>query len=152
MEDAKVSKVVGKIDYAPAFRFTANGPVSATAEGDALSLAASSKVDQDLAFRVMMEMLGKSNQSNAANFGMVSRDSIATNPVLVAKNRAWVAAAGNAKAASPLRPFVPYQSIANTILGQELGQALANKTDLQAALDRAAKRTEDEMRVQGFIK
>lgn len=152
MEDAKVSKVVGKIDYAPAFRFTSTGPVSATAEGDALSIPASSKVDPDLAFRVMMEMLGKSNQTNAASLGMVSRDSIANNPTFVAKNRAWVAAASNAKAASPLRPLQPYQGIANTILGQELGQALANKTDLKEALDRAAKRVEDEMRVQGFIR
>ena len=123
-----------------------------TAEGDALAIAASSKVDADLSFRVMMEMLGKSNQLNAASLGMVSRDSIATNPTLVAKNRAWVAAASNARQAVPLRTTVPYQAIATTILGNELRLALANKTDLKAALDLAAKKTEDEMRVQGFIK
>ncbi len=152
MEDEKVSRVVGKIDYAPAFKIVAGGLGANTAEGDALAIAASSKVDADLAFRVIMEMLGKSNQTNAANFGMVSRDSIATNPSLVAKNRAWVAAASNARQAVALRPAVPYQGIATTILGNELRLALVNKTDLKAALDLAAKKTEDEMRVQGFIK
>ncbi len=152
MEDEKVSRVVGKIDYAPAFKFGGNGLGANTAEGDALAIAASSKVDPDLAFRVVMEMLGKSNQLNAASLGMVSRDSIATNPTLVAKNRAWVAAASNARQAVPLRPAVPFQGIATTILGNELRAALANKTDLKAALDLAAKKTEDEMRVQGFIK
>ncbi len=152
MEDEKVSRVVGKIDYAPAFKMVAGGLGANTAEGDALAIAASSKVDADLAFRVIMEMIGKSNQLNAANFGMVSRDSIATNPTLVAKNRAWVAAASNARQAVPLRAPVPYQSIANTILSNELRLALVNKTDLKAALDLAAKKIEDEMRVQGFIK
>jgi multiple sugar transport system substrate-binding protein len=152
MEDEKVSRVVGKIDYAPAFKIVAGGLGANTAEGDALAIAASSKVDADLSFRVIMEILGKSNQTNAANFGMVSRESIATNPALVAKNRAWVAAASNARQAVPLRPAVPYQSIATTILGNELRLAMANKTDLKAALDLAAKKTEDEMRVQGFIK
>jgi multiple sugar transport system substrate-binding protein len=152
MEDEKVSRVVGKIDYAPAFKFVANGPGANTAEGDALAIAASSKVDVDVVFRVMMEMLGKQNQNNAASLGMVSRDSIATNPTFVARNRSWVAAAGNARQAVPLRPAVPYQGIANTILGNELRLALANKTDLKAALDTAAKKIEDEMRVQGFYK
>ena len=152
MEDEKVSKVVGKIDYAPAYKMAAGGLGVNTAEGDALAIAASSKVDADLSFRVMMEVLGKSNQLNAASLGMVSRDSIATNPTLVAKNRAWVAAAANARQAVPLRTTVPYQTIATTILGNELRLALANKTDLKAALDLAAKKTEDEMRVQGFIK
>ncbi|MFN3265587.1 MAG: ABC transporter substrate-binding protein [Deinococcales bacterium] len=152
MEDEKVSRVVGKIDYAPAFKFVANGPGANTAEGDALAIAASSKVDVDLVFRIMMEMLGKQNQSNAANLGMVSRDSIATNPSLVAKNRSWIAAAANARQAVPLRPAVAYQGIANTILGNELRLALANKTDLKVALDTAAKKVEDEMRVQGFYR
>lgn len=152
MEDEKVSRVVGKIDYAPAFKMGSLGLGANTAEGDALAIAASSKVDSDLSFRVMMEMLGKTNQQNAAALGMVSRDSIATNPTLVAKNRAWVAAASNARQAVPLRPAVPYQSIATTILGNELRLALVNKTDLKAALDIAAKKVEDEMRVQGFIR
>lgn len=152
MEDEKVSKVVGKIDYAPAFKMVAGGLGANTAEGDALAIAASSKVDPDLSFRVIMEMLGKTNQLNAASLGMVSRESIATNPSLVAKNRAWVAAASNARQAVPLRPAVPYQGIATTILGNELRLALVNKTDLKAALDLAAKKIEDEMRVQGFIK
>jgi multiple sugar transport system substrate-binding protein len=151
MEDEKVSRVVGKIDYAPAFKMISGGLGANTAEGDALAIAASSKVDADVAFRVIMEMLGKNNQQNAAALGMVSRESIATNPALVAKNRAWVAAS-NARQAVKLRPAVPYQSIATTILGNELRLALVNKTDLKAALDIAAKKVEDEMRVQGFIK
>lgn len=152
MEDEKVSKVVGKIEFAPAFKFVANGFGANTAEGDALAIPTTNKVDADLVFRVMMEMLGKSNQTNAANFGMVSRDSIATNPSFIARNRAWVAAAGNARQAVPLRPLVAYQSIANTIVGNELRLAFVNKTSIKVALDTAAKKVTDEMRVQKFIK
>jgi multiple sugar transport system substrate-binding protein len=152
MEDTKVSKVVGKIAFAPAFSFNAGGKGATTAEGDMLAIAAKSGVDPDLSFRVIMEVLNKENQLNAAKFGMVSRDAIATDPDLIKANRAWPAAATNAKIAGALRPAVPYQAIANTIVTKNLQQALASKGDMKAALDLAAKQTEDEMRAQGFLK
>jgi ABC-type glycerol-3-phosphate transport system substrate-binding protein len=150
MEDPKVSKVIGKIEYAPAFRIGARG--ANTAEGDMLAIAAKSGVDPDISFRVIMEMLNKANQQNAAKFGMVSRDSIANDPEYVKANRAWSAAAQNAKIAGLLRPAVPYQAIANTAVAKFLSAALANKTDIQVALDAAVKQTEDEMKAQGFLK
>ena len=150
MEDPKVSKVIGKIAFAPAFRIGAKG--ANTAEGDMLAIATKSGVDPDISFRVIMEMLGKANQQNAAKFGMVSRDSIANDAEYLKANRAWGAAATNAKIAGALRPAVPYQAIANTAITKILGAALANKTDLQAALDAAVKQTEDEMKAQGFLK
>jgi multiple sugar transport system substrate-binding protein len=151
MEDPNVSRVVGKIAYAPAFRATPNGPVAATAEGDMYSIPANTS-NPELAFLAIMEAIKPSNQLLAARFGMVSRASIANNPELVKANPAWPAALQNARNAAPLRPFVPYMGIANNIVSRTLSQALTNKSDLKAALDAAAKAVQDEMKAQGFLK
>ncbi len=151
MEDANVSRVVGKMAYAPAFRAVSGGPVAATAEGDMYSIPANT-ANPEQAFLAIMEAIKPSNQLKAAQFGMVSRGSIANNAELARANRAWPAASANARAAAPLRPFVPYMGIANNIVSRTLSTALANKTDLKAALDAAAKQVEDEMRAQGFLK
>jgi ABC-type glycerol-3-phosphate transport system substrate-binding protein len=151
MEDPNVSKVVGKIAYAPAFRASPGGAVAATAEGDMYSIPASTP-NPELAFLAVMEALKQTNQLQAAKFGMVSRSNIANNPDLIKANRSWPAASLNAKGAGPLRPFVPYMGIANNIVSRELNKALASKGDLKAALDAAAQAVEAEMKVQGFLK
>jgi len=151
MEDASVSRVVGKIAFAPAFHATPNGPVAATAEGDMYSIPANT-ANPELSFLAVMEAIKPSNQLQAAKLGMVSRASIANNADLAKVNRAWPAASINAKNAAPLRPSVPYIGIANNIVSRELSKALANKTGLKVALDTAANAVEDEMKAQGFLK
>lgn len=153
MEDTSVSKVVGKIEFAPAFSATTKGPVASTVSGDYFVIPAGNKgARADIAFRAIMEAAERPNQLKAAQLGMVSRVSVAGNADLIKKNRAWPAAIENAKRAGDLQPKVSFFGIANTIVSKKLAQAISEKGDLQKALDEAASDVEKELKAQGVLK
>lgn len=146
MDDEELSDVVGKIEFAPALFPTADQTIrAAIAWGDFLAIPATSAVDPELAFRIIMEAADLESQIAATAFGLVPRSSAdAFAPRYSAAALQTIAEGGPATSN-------PAQAILNAALGQFLPRVVLGELTAQEALDAAAALYIEEATAQGFI-
>jgi ABC-type glycerol-3-phosphate transport system substrate-binding protein len=146
MDDPELSDVVGKMEFAPALFPTAEQTIrSGIAWGDFLAIPATSTVDKDLLFRIIMEAADLESQIRATEFGLVPRLGAGDSaPRYSAASLQTIAEGGPATSN-------PAQSILNTALGQFLPQVATGDLTPQEALDAAAELYIQEATAQGFL-
>ena len=135
------------IAYAPAPRAVADGPRAGSAWNDFYMIPANTTNDPDLIFRVIMEAVDERSQREAAEVGMVTRQSVAEygGPYLGAANQTIVEGIG-------IYDKVRAIGIVRAKLSQFLPLVGTGEMTAQAALDAAAAAYVEEARAQGYIK
>jgi len=134
------------ITYAPAPRVLEDGPRAGSAWNDFYFIPASSTVDPDLVFRVIMEAIDAESQQRAAAVGSPTRLSAAEfgGPYLPAANVTIAEGIGN-------YDKNPAVNIVITKLGEFLPLVGTGDLTAQEALDAAAEAYIEEATAQGYI-
>jgi len=149
MDDPEQSDFVGQIEFAPAAAPNPGGPLGGSAWNDFYAIPATTDVDPDLIFRVIMEVADLESQTEAAEYGMVTRGAVAESGAggryLPAANETIVKGVG----IYPPNPAVP---LARTALGNWLPLVGTGELSPQEALDKAAEEYITEATAQGFLK
>lgn len=150
MDNAEVSKVVGKVQYAPAPTANASTSVPATSIfWDGYVLPKRVKEDRELIFKVLMEMLKKDNMQGASALAFLTRTS--ASHVEGEQYRYLDAMRAMVAQGAKAFPTEPYYSLAHNEIGSKLPQLLKGDEDIKSALQSAAKAYYKEAQAQGFL-
>jgi ABC-type glycerol-3-phosphate transport system substrate-binding protein len=145
MDDAKQSRVVGKIDWiAPPQgrgRFSADG----------YALSAFSKQDPELLFRIVATATNDSAMREASGLTVPTRTSILTDPAMQQKNRYYPAAAAAIQTALPF-PQLPEFYAVGEFIARRIVQAVTGEMEIKPALDAAATETETFLKARGYYR
>jgi multiple sugar transport system substrate-binding protein len=146
MDDPELSDVVDKIEFAPALFPTAEqGIRSGIAWADFLAIPATSDVDHDLLFQIIMEAADLESQISATEFGLVPRAAAGEFAPRYSEASLQTIAEGGPATLNPA------QAILNTALGQFLPMVATGEMTAQEALDAAAELYIQEATAQGFL-
>jgi sorbitol/mannitol transport system substrate-binding protein len=146
MDDPELSDVVGLIEFAPALFPTAEQTIrTGIAWADFLAIPATSEVDADLLFQIIMEASDLESQIAATEFGLVPRRSAGEFAPRYSDASLQTIAEGGPATSNPA------QSILNTALGQFLPMVATGGMTAAEALDAAAELYIQEATAQGFI-
>ncbi|MDE0609349.1 MAG: extracellular solute-binding protein [Anaerolineaceae bacterium] len=146
MDDEELSDVVGVIEFAPALHATADTPNRGGIPwADFLAIPATSEIDKDLLFQIIMEAADLDSQLGAAEFGLVPRNGASANAPRYSEASLTTIAEGG--------PAIdhPAQQIANSALGQFLPMAATGEMTSAEALQAAADLYVEEATAQGYI-
>ena len=146
MDDEEMSDVVGKIVFAPALHATADTPRRGGIPwADFLAIPATSEVDKDLLFQIIMEAADLDSQLGAAEFGLVPRGGASANAPRYSEASLTTIAEGG--------PAIdhPAQQIANIALEQFLPMVATGELTAAEALQAAAERYVEEATAQGYL-
>jgi len=152
MEDPKVSKVMGKVAFAPALLGEAKSTPGTNFTQDMFVIPKKTAVDPDLIFQVLCNSISKENLKKNSDNGMVSRTSILEDKAVIAKHPNLKEANITIKAGAKSYPKKAYMGIVTTIVGNNLSNAMAGSSSIKEALDKAAKECTEEMKKQGYTK
>jgi ABC-type glycerol-3-phosphate transport system substrate-binding protein len=149
MDNPAKSKFVGKINFAAAAAPKPGGPLGSTVWNDFYMIPATSSVDPELAFQIIMEATDLQSQMQAGKLGMVTRAKVGAAGV----GGRYVPAANEAIAKGVgIYQKVPTNSLALNALGAWLPLAGTGELSPKDALDKAAADYTKEAKAQGFIK
>ncbi len=146
MDDPELSSVVGEIEFAPALFPTADQPVRGGIPwADFLAIPATSEVDKDLLFRIVMETADLESQIGATEFGLVPRLAAEEASPRYSSAALTTIAEGGPAIDSPAI------NVAVSALSQSLPKAATGELTVQEALDEAAEVYIEDATIQGFI-
>jgi multiple sugar transport system substrate-binding protein len=146
MDDPELSDVVDLIEFAPALYPTADHNIrTGIAWADFLAIPATSEVDSDLLFQVIMEAADLDSQIAATEFGLVPRLAAGEFAPRYSDASLQTIAEGGPAVSNPA------QAILNSALGQFLPMVATGEMTAQEALDAAAELYIQEATAQGFI-
>jgi ABC-type glycerol-3-phosphate transport system substrate-binding protein len=146
MDDPELSDVVGQIEFAPALYPTSEQTLRAgIAWADYLAIPATTEVDPELLFGIIMEAADTDSQTAGATLGLVPRESASS-----AAPRYSGAALQTIAEGAPADTN-PAQAVLNTALGQFLPMISTGEMTAQEALDAAAELYITEATAQGLI-
>ena len=140
------SDFVDTIKFAPAPRAIPGGYRGSGGGGASFSIPASTKVDPELAFRIIMEATDLDSQIGAAMYGIPSRAAVAD----VADAPYMSAAMQTVEEGFP-STVNPALGIMNGALGNWLPKVITGEMTVQEILDAAAEEYTREAIVQGYI-
>jgi ABC-type glycerol-3-phosphate transport system substrate-binding protein len=145
MDDPKQSRVVGKFDWvaAPGGR--------ARFSGDGYGISAFTKHDPEHLFRIIATACNQANSREGAALSVPPRGSILNDPEMQAKHRFYPAASASMKTNLPF-PQIPEFYAVGEFITRRVIQAVTGEMPVKAALDAAAKETEDFLRGRGYYK
>jgi ABC-type glycerol-3-phosphate transport system substrate-binding protein len=145
MDDPKQSRVVGKFDWvaAPGGR--------ARLSGDGYGISSFTKHDPEMLFRLIATATNQANSREGAALSVPPRGSILNDPELQAKHRFYPAASAAMKTNLPF-PQIPEFYAVGEFITRRVIQAVTGEMPVKAALDAAAKETEDFLRGRGYYK
>ena len=143
MDDAAKSRVVGKIDWAPA----PGG--HARLSGDGYAISAFSKQDPDLLFRIIAFSSNKENMREAAALTVPPRQSVLRDPELAKKFRHYPAVLASLDTAVSFPRLPEFYEVGEFITRRVL-QAVNGEMETKAALDEAAKETAALLKSRGY--
>jgi len=145
MDDPKQSRVVGKFDWAVApggrARFS----------GDGYGISSFTKHDPERLFRIIATATNQANSREGAALSVPPRGSILNDPELQARHRFYPAASAAMKTNLPF-PQIPEFYAVGEFITRRVIQAVTGEMAVKAALDAAAKETEDFLRGRGYYK
>lgn len=145
MHDPEKSDFVDQIAFAPAVSNEPGGMLTGGAWNDFYGIPATSTVDADLAFRVIMESLDAESQAIAAEYGIITRLSVTQ---LVPNGEAAAISLANGTGAYSKNPA---GSLAQAALIEFLPLIGTGEMTAQEALDAAAESYIAEATAQGFL-
>lgn len=146
MDDEELSDVVGQIEFAPALYATSDAPKRGGIPwADFLAIPASSEVDKDLLFRIIMEAADLESQLGAVEFGLVPRNGAEVNAPRYAASSLQTIAEGGPTIDNPAL------QLANVALEQFIPMVATGELTAAEALQGAADRYIEEATAQGFI-
>ncbi len=145
MDDAKQSRVAGKIDWvAPP-----QGGARVSSAGYAIS--AFSKQDPDLLFRIVATASSEANMREGAALTVPPRRAILDDPAMQQKNRFYPGAAASIETALPF-PRLPEFYAVGEFIARRIVQAVTGEMAVKPALDAAAGETETFLKGRGYYK
>lgn len=145
MDDAKKSRVVGKIEWAA----PPGGGQRIANDGFAISKYSSQ--DKDKVFRMIAAAASQSSMRKGAELAMPPRMSVLGDPELAKKFRWYPAARASLEVGKPF-PSMPDFLDVGTIVTRYVLQAVTGEREVKAALDQAAKETTDLLQSRGYYK
>lgn len=145
MDDPKQSRVIGKIDWvaAPGGR--------ARLSGDGYGISSFTKHDPEMLFRIIASATNQANSREGAALSVPPRASILNDPELQQKHRFYPAASKAMETNLPF-PQIPEFYAVGEFITRRVIQAVTGEMPVKAALDAAAKETEDFLRGRGYYK
>ncbi|MBC7121456.1 MAG: extracellular solute-binding protein [Candidatus Methanosuratus sp.] len=149
MDDPEKSDFVGTIGFAPAAAPKPGGKLGASAWNDFYCIPASVTVDPDLIFRIIMEASDLESQMRAAEFGIVTRMTVAKEGVGGRYLSAALETIEKGVGAYPPSPALP---LVRSALGNYLPLVGSGELTPEEALQKAADDYVKEATIQGFIK
>jgi ABC-type glycerol-3-phosphate transport system substrate-binding protein len=152
MDNAQVSQVVGKVQFAVPPAATKGGKSHARLSVGCYSISAYTKNDPDLVFQVLGKTLSKANMREAAGLATPTRLSVTRDPEVTQKFRFIRAAADNVQAGARLVPNIPEFSEGMVQTTQTLQKGLTGELPIPEALKRAQKVMVDLMTEKGYYK
>jgi ABC-type glycerol-3-phosphate transport system substrate-binding protein len=152
MDNAQVSKVVGKVSFAVPPAATKGGKSHARLAVGCYSISAFTKNDPELVFQVIGKTLSKANMRESAGLATPTRLSVTRDPEVMQKFRFIKAAADNVQAGARLVPSNPEFSEAMLQTTQTLQKGLTGELTIPEALKRAQKAMSDLMTEKGYYK
>lgn len=145
MDDPKQSRVIGK------FAWVAAPGGRARLSGDGYGISAFTKHDPDTLFRIIATATNQANSREGAALSVPPRGSILNDPELQAKHRFYPAASAAMKTNLPF-PQIPEFYAVGEFITRRVIQAVTGEMPVKAALDAAAKETEDFLRGRGYYR
>jgi len=150
MDNAEVSKVVGKVEYASAPTANAQTTIPSTSIfWDGYVLPKRVEEDRELIFKVLMEMLKKDNMQGASTLAFLTRTS--ASEVEGEQYRYLDAMRTMVAKGAKAFPTEPYYNLAQNELGSKLPQLLKGDDDIKTTLQSVAKAYYKEAKAQGFL-
>jgi len=143
MDDPAKSRVIGLIEWTT----PPGGKQSITTDGYAISRF--SGQDRDTLFRVLAGALSEESQRGAAKLATPPRQAVLNDPE-VQKEFRWYPAVSAAMAAAEPLPSLPEFNEAAEIATKRMVQGIVEETDIQQALDTAAKEVSDLLGRRGY--
>lgn len=143
MDDPNKSRVVGKMAWA----VPPQGHVPFG--GDGYCISAFSKQDPDLLFRILATATTAQKMRAAAGLMVPTRSSLLNDQELIAKYRFFPAAKA-AVAVGQGYPRLPEFYAVGQFITKRISQYLTGEVQVKAALDMAAKETEDFLKGHGY--
>lgn len=146
MDDEELSDVVGLIEFAPALYATADAPRRGGIPwADFIAIPATTELDKDLLFRIVMETADLDSQLGASNYGLVPRGAAEANaPRYSAASLQTIAEGGPAN-------DHPALAIINAALGQFIPMVATGEMTSAEALQAAADLYIEEATAQGYL-
>lgn len=149
MDDPEKSEFVGGIEFAPAPRPNPDGPLGGSAWNDFYMIPATTDVDPDLIFQLIMQAADLESQTEAAALGIVTRNAVAAAGI----GGRYLPAAGETIANGVgIYKNNPAVGLARTALGNHLPLVGTGEATPEEALNAAAEEYIAEATAQGFIK
>lgn len=145
MDDPKQSRVIGKIDWA-----VAPGG-KARFSGDGYGISAYTKHNPETLFRIIATATNDANMREGAALTVPPRASVLNDPELQKKHRFYPAASA-AMLTNVTFPAIPEFYAVGEFITRRVIQAVTGEMPVKAALDAAAKETEDFLRGRGYYK
>lgn len=150
MDNAEVSKVVGKVQYssAPVANNMTTIP-STSIFWDGYVIPKRVEEDRELIFKVLMEMLKKDSMAGASHLAFLTRNSASS--VEGEKYRYLEAMRDMVAKGAKAFPTQPYYTLAHNEIGSKLPEALKGNKDIKLVLNDAAKAYYKEAKAKGFL-
>lgn len=145
MDDDKVSKVVGKVEFAAAPAMTAGGKPANAIWWDAFVMPKSMDGDREAAFLVLMEGLSEETMKSGMGLTTWLRSSYVPNRTAKGVSESLAANAA-------YWPDEPYFALAHAELGKQVAAFLAGQKDAKTALADAEKDYRQTAKDRGFIR
>src|SRR5262249_22097827 len=152
MDNAQVSQVVGKVDFAVPPAAVKGGRSQPRLSVGCYSISAFTKNDPDLVFQVVTKTLSKANMWESAGLATPTRISVTRDPEVTQKFRFIRAASDNIQAGARIVPTNPEFSEAMLSVTQSLQKGLTGEVPIPEALKRAQKVMADLMTEKGYYK
>jgi len=148
MDDPEKSDFVGQIEFAPAAAAMPGGPLAGSAWNDFYSIPATTDVDPETIFKVILEVTDLESQSEAAEYGIVTRGAVAK----AGRGGRYLSASLDtiARGVGAYPPMAAI-SLVRSALGNWLPLVGTGELSPQEALDNAAEEYITEATAQGFL-
>jgi ABC-type glycerol-3-phosphate transport system substrate-binding protein len=152
MDNAQVSQVVGKVQFAVPPAATKGGRSHPRLAVGCYSISAYTKNDPGLVFQVIAKTMNKANMRESAGLATPTRMSVTRDPEVTQKFRFIKAASDNIQAGARLVPTNPEFSEAMLQVTQTLQKGLTAELTIPESLKRAQKVMHDLMTEKGYYK
>ena len=143
MDDPEKSRVVGKIDW------VAPPGGGARLANDGFAISAFSSGDREEMFRMLAQAASVESMTIGAQYSMPPRLSVLENEELAKKYR-WYPAARAALENGKAFPSLPDFNDVGEIVTRHILRAVTGEAEVKAALDQAAKETEELLASRGY--
>ena len=145
MDDPKQSRIIGKMAWS-----VAPGG-KARFSGDGYGISSYTKHAPEMLFRIIATATNQANMREGAALTVPPRASVLNDPELQAKHRFYPAAVAAMQTNVPF-PQIPEFYAVGEFITRRVIQGVTGEMPVKAALDAAAKETEDFLRGRGYYK